>query len=207
MAAGMGSDTIDQVQNLPSGIEVAGMGVCVFIEAFKLFPSVVVTRLHRHGIGRIRGGQLLVDMNAWLPLENWLAAFDNIARSLGPRALLEVGRRVQQFAMLPPHLTDIHAALAGINVAYHMNHRRNGIPMFDPSSGQLVGGIGDYGYAPVPGERRIISRCDTPYPCDFDRGVLLGFAERFEKHVRVEHDDAGPCRKRSQVSCTYTITW
>jgi hypothetical protein len=207
MAAVMGGDTTDQVQNLPSGIEVAGIGVYAFIEAFKLFPSVVVTRLHRHGIGRIRGGQLLVDVNAWFPLENWLAAFDNIASSLGPRALFEVGRRVQQFAMLPPHLTDIHKVVAGANIAYHMNHRRNGIPMFDPSSGQLLGGIGGYGYAPIPGERRIISRCDTPYPCDFDRGVLLGFAGWFEKHARVEHHDDRPCRKASQVSCTYTITW
>jgi hypothetical protein len=207
MAAGMAGDTTDRVQNLSARIEVTGAGVCSVIEAFKLFPSVVVTRLHHHGIGRIRRRQIFIDVNAWFPLEDWLAAFDNIASSLGPRALFEIGRRVQQFAMLPSNLTDIHTGMAAVNIAHHMNHRRDGISMFDPTSGQLLGGIGDYGYSPVTGEHRIISRCDTPYPCDFDRGVLCGFAERFEKRARVGHDDAGPCRKKAQGSCIYNILW
>ena len=76
----------------------------------------------------------------------------------------------------------------------------------DPATGQMLSGIGDYGYTPMPGDRRILSRCDTPYPCDFDRGVLFGFALIFEKGVRIEHEP-GPCRNDSFDSCTYVISW
>jgi len=151
--------------------------------------------------------EILIDQTAWYPLENWLAAFSAIAESLGPRALFQIGQTAPSFVVLPPTLNDIHSGVAGVNVGYHMNHRKDGVPMFDPATGHMLTGIGDYGYAPVPGERRIISRCDTPYPCDFDRGIVLGFATKFEKGARIEHDDSAPCRKNGHPSCTYLISW
>jgi hypothetical protein len=189
------------------GIEVLGLGVHAIVEAFKLFPSVVLKRLVSHGIGRYAGREILVDVNSWYPLEDWLSAFGAIASSLGPRALFEIGYHVRRFVVLPPSLSDIHSCLVGTNIAYHMNHRKDGILMFDPATGQTLSGIGDYGYSPSLGEQRIVSRCDTPYPCDFDRGVLFGFAQKFEPDVRIQHDDSAPCRKKSQGSCTYLITW
>ena len=189
------------------GIEVFGPGVQAFVEAFKLFPSVVLKRLVTHGIATYQGKEILIDQTAWYPLENWLAAFSAIAESLGPRALFQIGQTAPSFVVLPPTLNDIHSGVAGVNVGYHMNHRKDGVPMFDPATGHMLTGIGDYGYAPVPGERRIISRCDTPYPCDFDRGIVLGFATKFEKGARIEHDDSAPCRKNGHPSCTYLISW
>jgi hypothetical protein len=189
------------------GIEVSGLGVIAIVEAFKLFPSIVLKRLVDEGIGTYRGGQIVVDSDRWYPLDNWLAAFGRIAESVGPRGLFKIGQHVQDVAVLPPSLTDIHTCVAGTNLAYHLNHRKNGTPMFDPATGEKLSGIGDYGYAPVPGERRIISKCDTPYPCEFDRGVLFGFALRFEKGVQIEHQEPGPCRRKSDDSCVYVITW
>jgi hypothetical protein len=188
------------------GIEVVGLGVEIWVEAFKLFPSVLLKRLVFHGIGSYQGREIVIDRNAWYPLENWLAAFQSISESMGPRAQFQTGQNVAQFVALPPNVTDIHSCLAATDISYHMSHRKNGVPMYDVATGQMLSGIGDYGYTPVPGERRILSRCDTPYPCDFDRGVLFGFALRFEKGVRIEHQP-GPCRNDSSDSCTYAITW
>jgi hypothetical protein len=194
-------------QPFEPGIEVFGPGVEAFVQAFKLFPSVVLKRLVTNGIATYQGKEVIVDQTAWYPLENWLAAFSSIAESLGPRALFQIGQTAPQFVVMPPSLTDIHSGIAGVNVGYHMNHRKNGVPMFDPQTGRMLSGIGDYGYKADPGERRIVCRCDTPYPCDFDRGILLGFAHKFEKGARIEHDDSAPCRKSGADSCTYFITW
>ena len=193
-------------QPFEPGIEVCGVAVHAVVQAFKLFPSVVVKRLVSHGIGPPAGRPILVDVNTRFPLENWLAAFEDIDSELGPRALFQIGEQVERFVALPPNMTDIHSCLAATNIAYHMNHRKNDREMFDPLNGQMQNGIGEYGYSASPGERRIVSRCTTPYPCDFDRGVLLGFALRFEKSARIEHEP-GPCRKSSGDTCTYSITW
>ena len=79
--------------------------------------------------------------------------------------------------------------------------------MFDPATGQKLSGIGNYGYTPVPRERRIISVCENPYPCDFDRGILTTLAAKFERASRVTHDDSAPCRKNGADSCKYIIAW
>jgi hypothetical protein len=88
-----------------------------------------------------------------------------------------------------------------------MNHRKKGKVMFDPASGQKLDGIGAYGYAPADRERKITCVCDNPYPCDFDRGLITGFAQRFERQARINHDDRAPCRKTGGDSCTYVVTW
>jgi hypothetical protein len=190
------------------GIEVNGICVESIVDAFKLFPSVALKRLLDHGIGTLRGKEIYVDRQAWYPIQNWLAAHDAIAETVGGRALFQVGQYIPRHAPLPPGINDIHSALGSVDAAYHMNHRKKGKVMFDPATGEKLGGIGSYGYAPADrGERKITSVCDNPYPCDFDRGLLAGFAQRFEKLARIAHDDRGPCRKTGGSSCTYIVTW
>jgi hypothetical protein len=190
------------------GIEINGTFVETFVEAFKVFPSVGLRRLVTNGIGTMNTkGQFVIDRLAWYPLENWLAAHNDIAESVGTRALFQVGQAVPKNAVLPPTVKDIHSSIAAADVGYHLAHRKNGKPMFDPATGQTATGIGSYGYRPIPGERRIVSVCENPYPCDFDRGILTALATRFERLARVQHDDSAPCRKKGATSCTYTISW
>jgi hypothetical protein len=189
------------------GIEVWGACVEPFIEAFKLFPSVMMKRIVAHGIGTLRGKDIVIDRQAWYPLEEWLKVFEDIATTVGPRAIFQIGQYIPRHAVFPPSVTDIHTAIGSVDVAYHMNHRKNGKVMFDPATGKKLSGIGRYGFEPVTGERKIISICENPYPCDFDKGILSSMAARFEKNSRVAHDDRAPCRKSDGPSCTFTITW
>jgi len=189
------------------GIEFSGGMLGAIVEAFKLFPSVAYTRLLNHGIGTMNGKDVAIDRQAWYPIESWLAAFDGFAESVGPRALQQIGQNVPKHAAIPPGINDIHGAIAGVNIGYHMNHRKKGKLMFDPATGQTTPGIGVYGCTPVPGERKIISVCENPYPCEFDRGILLAFTLRFEKTGRVLHDERAPCRRTGGKSCTYNIVW
>jgi hypothetical protein len=197
-----------QFKAFEPGVEVFGANVGAFVDAFKLFPSVMLKTLARNGIGTLTDkNQVEVDREKWYPQEKWLAAWEEVARDVGARACYQIGRHVPRHAAFPPTVKDIHSAIGSIDIAYHMNHRKNGRVMFDPATGTKLSGIGTYGYKPVTGERRIISVCENPYPCDFDRGLLSEIASKFEKQSRVTHDDAAPCRTRGAQSCTYVVSW
>jgi hypothetical protein len=197
-----------QFKPFEAGIEAYGASIDAIVEAFKLFPSVALRRLAAVGIGTMTGkNDIVIERDAWYPQDKFLAAFESIATEVGPRGLFQFGQHVPKYAPFPPTITDIHSALGSVDVAYHMNHRKNGKVMFNPATGQMLEGIGHYGYKAVPRERRIVSVCENPYPCDFDRGLISGLATRFEKFSRVTHDDSAPCRKNGANSCTYVITW
>lgn len=197
-----------QFKVFEQGIEASGASIGAFVQAFKLFPSVVLKRLTKYGVGKVVGRHdIEVDPNAWYPQESWLAAWEEIANEVGPRACYQIGRQLPKHAVFPPTVTDIYSGIASVDVAYHLNHRKYGKVMFDMATGKKMSGIGNYGYQPVPGERKIISACDNPYPCDFDRGILTEIATRFERMARVNHDDQAPCRKNGANACTYVISW
>jgi hypothetical protein len=196
-----------QFKAFEPGIVVHGSSVDAFVEAFKLFPSVILKRLATNGIGTMTAkGEITIDRDAWYPQEGWLAAFEGIASTVGPRALFQIGQQVPKHAIFPPSVTDIRSGLASLDIAYHMNHRKGDRTMFDPATGQKMKGIGRYGTADA-GPRKITAVCENPYPCDFDRGIITAVAGRFERTARVTHDDGAPCRKTGANSCTYHVTW
>ena len=196
-----------QYKAFEPGIDVHGSSIDAIVEAFRLFPSVGLKRMAAHGIGTVNAkGEVSVDRNAWYPQMAWLAAFEGIATNVGTRALFQTGQHVPKHAIFPPTITDIRSGMGALDVAYHMNHRKGGRPMFDPTTGQKMTGIGRYGVMDA-GDRKITAICENPYPCDFDRGVITGIATRFERAARVSHDDGAACRKHGADSCTYHITW
>ena len=82
--------------------------------------------------------------------------------------------------------------------------------MFDPSSGDMLEGIGHYGYEKA-GETSAVMTCGNPYPCDFDRGIIDAMARAFKPadslFIKVRHDDTQPCRKNGADACTYRVQW
>jgi hypothetical protein len=192
---------------IESGIEAYGMSVDAFVDAFKLFPSIALKKLVSHGVGTVNAkGEIVIERDSWYPLGNMLAAVEGIATNVGPRALFQMGQHVPKHAPFPPTITDIRSGLASLDAAYHMNHRKNGKPMFDQATGRKMSGIGHY-VTTDTGPRKITVVCDNPYPCDFDRGIIAGVAQRFERAAKVTHDDHATCRKSGADSCTYHITW
>jgi hypothetical protein len=189
------------------GIQITGQAIAATLDGFRLFPAVAAKYLVKFGIaGRGPDGEPLFDRDGWHSQEKWLATFRAIANEVESGAIYNIGVNVPRYASLPPGIRDIDSALASLDVAYHMNHRKGGVPMFDAASGKMLEGIGHYGYA-RDGERRILCTCETPFSCEFDRGVVMGLASRFAPHCKVAHDD-GPCRKRDEdTCCTYVVTW
>jgi hypothetical protein len=190
------------------GIEVNGQTVWAVVAGFKSFSVLASTYLLREGIGTPdKDGVAVVDPNAWYSQRAWLMALEKIGTHMGDGVLREIGKAIPRNAAFPPSVVDIHTAIQAIDVAYHLNHRKQGRPMFDPATGTMTEGIGHYGYERVEGQKKIISVCENPYPCAFDMGILSAMAERFEPSARLEHDETRPCRKRKGRNCTYSITW
>jgi len=189
------------------GIEVHGESLKWVLSGFKLMPATGLKFLSRFRLTTWGAdGKPAFDATAWFPLEAWLECFEAIQRDIGANLIFEIGKNLGTNGEYPVPVSDIHTAMKLLDSGYHFYHRKQGTRMFDPTTGRTLGGIGHYGSA-AEGDRRIVSVCDSPYPCVFDHGILTGIGQRFQPRARVEHDAAAPCRAKGQDSCRYVVTW
>jgi hypothetical protein len=190
-----------------NGIEVSATGVKVLIAGFDLFPSLVRKLIVSKGILKLGpGGKLEIQEDAWFPLEAWLSVLEAIYTEIGRNALFKLGTSILANPKFPAWIRDIETALESIDVAYHRSHRKNGVVMYDQTTGRILEGIGNYRPRRVPGQQRILVVCDTPYPCETDFGIVTELATKFEGKARIVHDPS-PCRRKGSASCTYVVTW
>jgi hypothetical protein len=186
--------------------QVWGSNVGAHIDAFKQYPSVLAKCLNQHGILRGNQGTGDVDRTIWYPMDAWLRANFAILAEVGANSVYTAGKKIPEMGVLPPSIHDVYSSLESMDAAYHMNHRKDGKTMFDPATGAMIEGIGHYAARRREGEKAIVLVVDGPYPCDFDRGIVGGFAARFEPLARAVHDQ-GSCRKKGDASCTYVVRW
>jgi hypothetical protein len=167
-----------------SGVEVNGETVLSVVNGSPI-KDMALAILGRHGINNPKPGE-------WYSQQAWLDSFREISEKIGDGTLKTIGLAIPQNAIFPPEINNTHAALASIDVAYHMNHRR--------------GEIGNYNYENT-GEKSAKMVCRNPYPCPFDMGIIIAIARKFSLGARVEHDAKQPCRKKGADSCTYNVMW
>jgi hypothetical protein len=196
-----------QFQSFEPGIEVRGDCIGAFVDGFRQYPTVATKYLSKHNLLKRENGKApALDRTAWYSLDDWLLAFKGITEEVGNNSVFNVGKWIPKNAVFPPHVKDVHSAIQSINVAYHMNHRKGGVVMFDPDNGNMLKGIGQYTYE-QRAEREIALVCENPYPCELDRGIVTAMAARFETFAKTIHDENGKCRKKGDEVCTYVVTW
>jgi hypothetical protein len=188
-----------QASRYPS-IEMSGVNLSTIAEAFRLFPQAGMKQLVRRGLAS--GGT--IDVERWYPLDTVLAMLDEVLVAVGPTTMFEIGRTIPKNAPFPPTITDAFSALASVNVVYHMNHRKNGRPMFD--AGRFERGIGEYRIVSKAGAKPVVIESDIPYPCELRHGLLTAVTARFEPRAVVHHP-AERCQKRGAAVCTYEAMW
>jgi hypothetical protein len=188
--------------------QVLGSNLQIVIDGFGSFTLIANSILVEEGLGTHDGsGTVKFDGSRWYPLERWLNVMKRIEKEFGHLLLYQTGMATPKNAVFPPTVTDIHSALKCMEVAYHMNHAVQGEPMFNPVTGEIREGIGHYGYAHAPGKNLITIESTTPYPCDFDQGIIIAMAQRFQPTALLSHDASKPCRKSGGESCSYHVTW
>lgn len=171
---------------LEDTVEVSGEAVLALVNGMAHLRDKALAILAANGIDAPQSSH-------WYPQQNYLNAFADIARDMGPHSLYAIGTTIPETASFPPGIHSLAEALAVIDVAYHMNHRG--------------GEIGHYRFA-QESDGSMHFRSTTPYPCEFDRGIIEGMARRFVPagaFIVVRHEDDGPCREKNGSSCTYSI--
>lgn len=182
-----------------SVIEVNGQTIMSFYDALSEDKEIINGFFEDAGIINIKA-------NDWYLMHHWLDVFKTIEEHLGSKTMFVIGKKILDNALFPPNIDEIHKGLSLIDVAYHMNHKLNGQIMFDPSTGAKLDGIGNYLYTQIS-EKSGVLVSDTPYNCDFDRGIITSMARRFEPLAQVILDESMDNRKEGGDSSTYLINW
>ena len=153
------------------GMLVNGQTINSVVEAFNTIKFVVDKYFSQAGLPKASE----IDFNSWYPQQKWLDAFKIINERVGPNTMTNIGKKIPENAQFPPEINDIEKGLASIDVAYHMNHKNaRGQVLFD--QGKMYEVIGQYFYTKVPNTNKAIIRCENPYPCDFDKGIITTMA-------------------------------
>lgn len=147
-----------------------------------------------------------IQPDVWYPQQKWLDAFKIISEKVGSNTLFNIGRKIPENAEFPPEIDSIEKGLASIDVAYHMNHKNaQGQVLFD--NGTIYEGIGHYEYQKQSDSNKAVIKCENPYHCDFDKGIITTMAQKFNKNARVIHDNSKDCRKKGKNACYYIVEW
>lgn len=177
-----------QFKAFASGVEVRGDVVRTFINVMGAFQGIAVGILEDNGIEDPKP-------HRWYSQQAWLDSFSTIASKVGPNTLYQIGRQIPQEGRYPPGIDNIEAAFSELDTAYRTSHRGGEIGFYKFESTGLQSGT---------------VTCFTPYPCDFDRGLIQGLAERFEpmdSFIDVRHDVTEPCKKLDSEFCVYHVSW
>ena len=192
-----------QFESFVPDVEVSGAAVLSIVDAMGSHKTIAQKILTDAGIVGLKA-------DGWYSQQAWLDAFRVIHDRVGESLLFTIGTRIPENALFPSDMDSLEKGLRSIDVAYHMNHRRDDRIMFDPATGEKADGIGNYGYE-KKADRLIVMPCGNPYPCDFDRGIIEAMTRKFKPadslFVRVTHDDTQPCRKQGADACTYRVEW
>jgi len=176
-----------------------------YLTAFKAVPDAPRSIFTRHGLGAMgtNGEFEIVDA---APLDKVILATNELVALVGPRKAFEIGMNIVDHAVHPPGATDIISAMQIFDAGYHLNHLKDGVPMFDPATGTMVEGIGHY-KCTYTSKHRLVMEVDVAYDCDLDRGIIQGWARQFERSALVTHIEPLVCRKNRSPRCRYEVSW
>lgn len=173
------------------GVKVNGQTILSVVNAMEYGREGRLELLKKHGLTDIQPEE-------WYEQQKWLNAFRDIYNSLGEKTLFIIGKAIPENAKFPPEIDSLEKALKAIDIAYHMNHTK--------------GEIGTYKVTEFDAKkRRAVMVCNTPYPSDFDRGIITTMTGRFRPKDSVKYDvvldNTKETRLKGAQTCTYIITW
>jgi hypothetical protein len=194
-------DTYENIQCLGQNLRIVSSGLGSFWRLASRF-------MLEENMGTVGpDGLVEFEPDAWYPLTGHLRVLDRIRKDFGEVAVRQMGASLPRFARAMPTGLDIRSAFQRLDVMYHLNHAVNGQPLLSAQTGQFQDGIGNYLARPLPRQKHIVSECSGPYPCAFDEGLLLAFAQHHEPSASLTHLDAVTCRTRGSAHCTYSVVW
>ncbi len=135
----------------------------------------------------------------WYLQKNWLLAFKEIYDTIGSNTLFSIGKSILDNADFPDEIDNLEKALLSIDVAYKMNHRG--------------GKIGYYNLVYFDETDRTAQiECKNPYPCFFDKGIIIAIVRRFKPEDSIIHKvnlakDKPSRLEKGEDTSWYNISW
>ena len=153
---------------------VRAANVKATLEAFSFVPSTGRRLIERH---RLPIDDLKPDN--FIPVQRWLDALKEIQEEVGPNVVRKVGANIIRAAEFPPSFATADDIFAAMDSIYYINHQ---------------GDVGHY-HTTRMSDGTWIVRCETPYPRNFEWGLVEGIASRNEAvagapRYRIEYVEA-----------------
>lgn len=167
-----------------TGATVSGGNILSMLAAMGAFRRGGEQILERHGITKVAADQ-------WYQLGDYVAALQEIETKIGPSTLFRVGQEIPNHIKLPPGIDTFEKVIGSFGPAFSMNHRGAG-----------AGGI----TFEITGPDAGVITSGTPYPCDFDRGVIQGFFRKLVKGTLTYSHDATRCKKQGTETCVHNVS-
>ena len=167
-----------------TGATVSGGNILSMLAAMGAFRKNGEQILGAHGITNATA-------DAWYALDHYVAALNEIEARIGPNTLFRVGQEIPNHIKLPPGLDAFDRVIGSFGPAFSMNHRGAG-----------AGGI----TFELTGADTGTITSGTPYPCDFDRGVIQGFFRKLVKGALNYRHDPASCKKLGAATCVHHVS-
>jgi len=173
-------------------VEVNGQTILASVNAFpEYMRSIGIKLLETNGI-------VSPTRDKWFNQQAWLDTFKEIGSKFGSNTLIEIGKNIPNAADFPSEIKNLETALKSIDVAYHMNHRKGDIGFYKLISFELSA-------------KKAIMECKNPYPCFFDKGIIISMSRKFIPNGATQIDVNLDKTKKSRIdgadSSTYIISW
>jgi len=169
---------------LPPDALVSGGNVLAMLAATGAFRKMAEQLLAEHDIANVSPA-------AWYPLATCADVMHQLEMKIGPNAVFRIGKEVPNHIQLPPGLDSFEKVAGAFGPIFTLNHRNAGsggieYELTGPDSATIVSG--------------------TPYPCDFDRGVILGcFQVLIHLAPHYQHDNL-LCKKKGAAVCVHYVS-
>ncbi|NUO48688.1 MAG: hypothetical protein HOV80_07515, partial [Polyangiaceae bacterium] len=123
--------------------DVWGLALLAYIGAFRQYPTVLDKYFkNRMGIDLDADPESLKAI--YVPMDKWLDVTHALVEEVGANSVYSVGKRIAEASPLPPGIDEVTQVLFGIEMAYHMHHRKEGVAMLDTTTGVKLDGLGHY---------------------------------------------------------------
>ena len=178
---------------LDPNVELSGGYLSAFIQAFPAdIQDIGEKTFNLVGLGK-------PEPSKWYNLQSVLNVMKNFYENFNPIIFTRMGYQVAQLMEFPSDWDDIDVALLEFDQGYQMNHRG--------------GRIGTYTCEDLGtkyGLRRIKITVRTPWPSEYELGLIQGVGDRFKRNgaeIHVREDNTSPCRKNTDESSTFMVSW
>ena len=145
--------------------------------------------------------QILADLgihdpqdDQWYSAEVGVEFYQRVWKEYGPHTVYDLGKTIPEMAIFPPDIKTLYDALSTLHLSFEMNHRGGYMGFYRMVSHDEA-------------QNTVIVQCYSPYPCDMDRGLLVGLGRKYANTVRVYVDDTKPSKQKGGHESWYIVKY